>query len=224
MRDIVDKPENEKTAESLIYNCGNFTCRRAYFSYFRGNVVPVFTTTCEAEVKALAINAANRATNSVLFNESVNYNDLFEVVKNNDGDVTLIEAKSININKFAREIAILTQRYLENNGTTKISIPLGTLSGITMFVGTGPDVNIEILPIAATNCDFYSEFQSAGINQTIHKIYVIVLLSVTVALPASEISVETQSEILVCENLIVGKVPDTYLGVGKISSGYNLVP
>ena len=191
------------------------------FSYFRGNVVPVFTTTCEAEVKALAINAANRATNSVLFNESVNYNDLFEVVKNNDGDVTLIEAKSININKFAREIAILTQRYLENNGTTKISIPL---SGITMFVGTGPDVNIEILPIAATNCDFYSEFQSAGINQTIHKIYVIVLLSVTVALPASEISVETQSEILVCENLIVGKVPDTYLGVGKISSGYNLVP
>lgn len=224
MRDIVDKPENEKTAESLIYNCGNFTCRRACFSYFRGNVVPVFTTTCEAEVKALAINAANRATNSVLFNESVNYNDLFEVVKNNDGDVTLIEAKSININKFAREIAILTQRYLENNGTTKISIPLGTLSGITMFVGTGPDVNIEILPIAATNCDFYSEFQSAGINQTIHKIYVIVLLSVTVALPASEISVETQSEILVCENLIVGKVPDTYLGVGKISSGYNLVP
>lgn len=81
MRDIVDKSENEKTAESLIYNCGNVTCRRAYFSYFRGNVVPVFTTTCEAEVKALAINAANRATNSVLFNESVNYNDLFEVIK-----------------------------------------------------------------------------------------------------------------------------------------------
>ena len=52
----------------------------------------------------------------------------------------------------------------------------------------------------------------------------IVLLSVTVALPASEISVETQSEILVCENLIVGKVPNTYLGVNKISSGYNLVP
>ena len=34
MRDIVDKPENEKTAESLIYNCGNFTCRRAYFFVF----------------------------------------------------------------------------------------------------------------------------------------------------------------------------------------------
>ena len=32
-------------------------------------------------MKALAINAANRATNSVLFNESVNYNDLFEVVE-----------------------------------------------------------------------------------------------------------------------------------------------
>lgn len=217
-------PKTKKLLKALFIIAVILLVAGLIFSYFRGNVVPVFTTTCEAEVKALAINAANRATNSVLFNESMNYNDLFEVVKNNDGDVTLIEAKSININKFAREIAILTQRYLENNGTTKISIPLGTLSGITMFVGTGPDVNIEILPIAATNCDFYSEFQSAGINQTIHKIYVIVLLSVTVALPASEISVETQSEILVCENLIVGKVPDTYLGVGKISSGYNLVP
>lgn len=213
-------PKTKKLLKALFIIAVILLIAVLIFSYFRGNVVPVFTTTCEAEVKALAINAANRATNSVL----LNYNDLFEVVKNNDGDVTLIEAKSININKFAREIAILTQRYLENNGTTKISIPLGTLSGITMFVGTGPDVNIEILPIAATNCDFYSEFQSAGINQTIHKIYVIVLLSVTVALPASEISVETQSEILVCENLIVGKVPDTYLGVGKISSGYNLVP
>ena len=211
-------PKTKKLLKALFIIAVILLVAGLIFSYFRGNVVPVFTTTCEAEVKALAINAANRATNSVLFN------DLFEVGKNNDGDVTLIEAKSININKFAREIAILTQRYLENNGTTKISIPLGTLSGITMFVGTGPDVNIEILPIAATNCDFYSEFQSAGINQTIHKIYVIVLLSVTVALPASEISVETQSEILVCENLIVGKVPNTYLGVNKISSGYNLVP
>lgn len=194
------------------------------FSYFRGNVVPVFTTTCEAEVKAIAISAVNRATNSVLFNESVNYTDLFDVVKNNDGDVTLIEAKSTNINKFAREIAILTQRYLENNGHTEISIPLGTLSGITMFVGSGPDVNIEILPIGVANCDFYSEFKSAGINQTIHKIYVSVMLSVTVALPMSEINVETQSKILVIENLIVGRVPETYLGVGKISSGLNLVP
>ena len=82
-------------------------------------------------------------------------------------------------------------------------------------------------PVVCINCGSqipYTEFQSAGINQTIHKIYVIVLLSVTVALPASEISVETQSEILVCENLIVGKVPNTYLGVNKISSGYNLVP
>lgn len=194
------------------------------FSYFRGNVVPVFTTTCEAEVKALAINAVNRATNSVLFNESVNYDDLFEIVKNNEGDVALIEAKSININKFAREIAILTQRYLENNGNTEISIPVGTLSGITMFTGTGPEINIDILPIGVANCDFYSKFESAGINQTIHKIYVNIMLSVTVALPVSDISVETQSEILVCENLIVGKVPETYFGVGKISSGLNLVP
>lgn len=89
------------------------------FSYFRGNVVPVFTTTCEAEVKALAINAANRATNSVLFNESVNYNDLFEVVKNNDGDVTLIEAKSININKFAGKSRFLRKDTLKTTERRK---------------------------------------------------------------------------------------------------------
>ncbi|MCI7769314.1 MAG: sporulation protein YunB [Eubacteriales bacterium] len=194
------------------------------FSYFRGKMVPVFVTTCSAEVDALSINAINAATKKVLFDKNISYDELFDIEKNNSGDITLIQARSVKINKIARELALETQKNIENNGRREIGVPIGTLTGITMFIGTGPDVNIKITPIGVANCDFVSEFVSAGINQTVHKIYVKVFVNATVALPVADLSVDTESEILICENLIIGKVPDTYLSLGRISTGLNLVP
>lgn len=192
-------------------------------TYFRKNMVPVFVNTCDAEVRAIAINAVNNSASTVI-TEDLTYEDLFEIQKNTQGEITLIHAKSPKINRLARELALLTQHNLESVEENEIGVALGTLTGITMFIGLGPQIKIKIVPIGVANCDFVSEFVSAGINQTLHKIYIDIVVTIMVALPIADITVDTKSEILICENLIIGKVPETYLNLGRITEGINLVP
>ena len=63
------------------------------------------------------------------------------------------------------------------------------------------------------NCDFVSYFQSAGINQTLHKIYIDVYADVSIVTPIDQPTIQVKAEVLVCENLIVGKILDSYLNL-----------
>lgn len=72
------------------------------------------------------------------------------------------------------------------------------------------------------NCDFVSFFQSAGINQTLHKIYIDVYADVSIVTPIDQPTIQVKAEVLVCENLIVGKIPQTYLNLYDSSSLLNL--
>lgn len=89
-------------------------------------------------------------------------------------------------------------------------------------MGFGPDVTIKITPIGMANYDFVSFFQSAGINQTLHKIYIDVYADVSIVTPIDQPTIQVKAEVLVCENLIVGKIPQTYLNLYDSSSLLNL--
>ena len=191
--------------------------------YFRKNIVPTVMGSSIAKVRAIATNQINLAATSVL-NGEITYDELFDVQYNNDGDVVLIRANSPRINSIAREIANLAQANLDSLGTVEVEISAGTFTGLALLTGFGPDVTIKIVPIGAANCDFVSCFQSAGINQTFHKIYIDVYADVNIITPIDEPTVQVKAEILVCENLIVGKVPDTYLGMQDISNMLDLTP
>lgn len=189
--------------------------------YFRKNVVPTVMGSSIAQVRAIATNAVNIAATSVL-NGGITYDDLFSVTHNSNGDVSMIQANSPRINAIAREIANLAQANLDSLGVQEISIAVGTFTGLALLTGFGPDVTINIVPIGTANCDFVSYFQSAGINQTLHKIYLDVYADVNIITPIDEPTVQVKAEILVCENLIVGKIPDVYLNAGDLSSLFDL--
>ena len=191
--------------------------------YFRKNVVPTVMGSSIAQVRAIATNAVNIAATSVI-NDGVTYDELFEVKYTDSGDVSMIRANSPRINAIAREIANLAQANLDSLGTQEISIAVGTFTGLALLTGFGPDVTIKIVPIGTANCDFVSYFQSAGINQTSHKIYIDVYADVNIITPIDEPTVRVKAEILVCENVIVGKVPDTYLSMNDVSDMLNLNP
>lgn len=55
-----------------------------------------------------------------------------------------------------------------------------------------------------------SEFESAGINQTIHRLYLDVTCNVNILTPYDVIEDSISNEIVLIENIIVGVVPSTY--------------
>lgn len=185
--------------------------------YFRQNIVPTVMDSSVAQVRAITTNAVNLAATSVLSN-GLTYDQLFEVLKDEEGKISMIKANSPTINQVARQIANLAQENLDSLGTQEIQISVGTFTGLILLMGFGPNVTIKITPIGTANCDFVSYFQSAGINQTLHKIYIDVYADVIIVTPIDEPTIQVKAEVLVCENLIVGEIPNTYLSLNDASN------
>ena len=192
--------------------------------YTLNSVSPTIVAFSEAKIKSLTTAAVNSAIFEVML-EPISYGDLVSIEKNADGEITLIAANSMIINKLARDMAQSTETYIEKMGEQDVKIPIGTLSGSPLLAGKGFKVTIRVLPLGSVKCQFVSEFETAGINQTRHKIYLDVVATVSIVLPTSQSIVKTNTPVLVSESIIVGKVPDTYLSAGSIfGQDYDLTP
>ena len=192
--------------------------------YTLNSVSPTIVAFSEAKIKSLTTAAVNSAIFEVML-EPISYGTLVSIEKNADGEITLIAANSMIINKLARDMAQSTETYIEKMGEQDVKIPIGTLSGSPLLAGKGFKVTIRVLPLGSVKCQFVSEFETAGINQTRHKIYLDVVATISIVLPTSQSIVKTNTPVLVSESIIVGKVPDTYLSAGSIfGQDYDLTP
>lgn len=192
-------------------------------SYFKGNILPVISTMSEATVRALAVNAINNASHMVI-DESIDYSELVKIDKDESGNINMIQANTVRINRLARDLANMSEKNIEEIKEQTIALPLGAFTGSAVLSGVGPVVNVSLLPIGNVTCDFVSSFDNVGINQTKHSIYIYINTTISIVLPVSSVPVSVSTSVLVVENIIVGKVPDVYLNMSNSSSPINLVP
>ena len=191
---------------------------------FLNNVVnPVIISTMAAKTRKLSQQAVESAIFETI-NDTLVYDTLITITRDENGDVILISTNSLQINLLARELVNIAQQKLENIGTQGVNIPIGTLTGLPIFVGKGPEIKIKMLPIGNITCKFTSEFKSAGINQTNHKLYLTVNSNVSVILPIENQIIQTQTQIMIAESIIVGKIPQTYLNSSSVDEMLNLIP
>ena len=191
--------------------------------FFQTNVNRVLVSVSEATVQAMTTTAVNDAVFQTMENTS-SYEDLVSIERNNAGDIVAITSDSLKINSLARRTASVAQKNLSELSAGGVRIPLGAFSGIEILAGTGPRVNVKIVPIGNVLCKFSSKFTSAGINQTLHSIFVDVQTSVSIILPTRTVQVGGSSQVLIAESVIVGKVPDVYLNGNILGEGFDLVP
>lgn len=171
-------------------------------------VRPTFITLCEVESKSIATIISNEKATEVMSNYK--YEDLITIHRDKDNNINMIEANVININEIISDIAIKIEKELKNTDRTKISIALGTFTGSKIFAGRGPKVKIVISPVGNVETDYRSEFKAAGINQTLHRIYLQVDCKVNILTPFENIERQISNQVILAENLIVGNVPSTY--------------
>ena len=64
--------------------------------------------------------------------------------------------------------------------------------------------------------DLVSQFSQAGINQTLHRIYLNVRCTVTILTPFDTINQEISNQVMLAEAVIIGEVPNTYYNLNGI--------
>ncbi len=192
-------------------------------SYFENNIAPIIMDYCETKVNSLTIGAVNTAI-SLVINDGVDYDELMEVHKDGEGNIVALQAKTAKINLLARQISGIAQQNIDKLSKKGINVPLGAFLRSVVIAGQGPEITVNFVSNGFVDCVFTSQFVEAGINHTLHKIYIKIVSDVSLIIPASDTLITTEQEVLVSESVLVGKVPDTYLKATDINDMLDLVP
>lgn len=194
----------------------------AVFLAAERNFKPLVFSLAEARSAALATQVLRSAVAEALEGE-VTYDQLMNVRMDEKGQVALLSANTMRLNQLADKAGTAAQRMLQSMSSERVSVPLGAALGLTLFAGSGPDIPVSIVPIGSITTEFETEFEASGINQTRHKIFLTVTASIRIVIPTGAKTTQVTVNMLAAESIIVGAVPEGFVGYNLSEEELNLV-
>jgi len=170
---------------------------------------PVFTEKASHAANKIAIDIINESTSSIF--SDISSLDLVIIDKDANGNITSINANTIEMNRLKANLSKCIQENAENAETSTVYIPIGSLTKFEVLQGFGYRIPISISTDGIAKIDFDDEFVSCGINQVKHKIYMTVSVRVSVISSAYTKTETVTTQVPVAETVISGTVP-TYFG------------
>ncbi|OPJ56731.1 sporulation protein YunB [Alkalithermobacter paradoxus] len=184
------------------------------FFYVDSKIKPTIQAIAEARAQEMATRSINDAVKETL-RERINYDELINLKTDTEGNITMVQANTILMNKIASDVATEIQKKLKQIKTASAYIPLGNALKSQILSQYGPKLKVDMVPVGMVYVDFGTEFESSGINQTRHRIYLIIKANVKVIVPFTSSTKEVVTQIPVCETIVVGKVPHNYVNVPR---------
>ena len=179
-------------------------------------VMPIFDELCADKAKSIATIVANDQATEVMKDHT--YDELFTIEKDSEGNIIMIKSNIVKINEIISDVAVKIQNSINERGKENIKITIGSFTGSKLLSGRGPGIPIKISSIGNVETDLRSEFSAQGINQTLHRVYLQVDCEVSILTPYNTISEKVSNQVLLIENVIVGKIPNTYYNLEGINT------
>jgi len=184
------------------------------FLVLRGTYRDVVRELAQTQVKNSTSDLTNDAIARQIANGTIAYDRLVYFEKDLNGRITALKTNMSEVNRLKTDILNIINDEILSLDTSDIGIPLGSLFLPELLSGRGPAIPVHILSIRNSDASFVSHFEQAGINQTLHKLTMVVSIDVSVLVLAETTSFTMSSEVVVAETVIVGDVPDTFLQTG----------
>lgn len=172
---------------------------------FVGQVIQV----CQEKCYSICTKSVNQAVLEEV--SGLTYDTLISILKDESGEIKLINTNAEQINKITRQIEAKTEVIMSGIIENGIPIPAFSFTGISFLSGYGRLVNFKALSVSSVSCEFSSKFLSSGINQTLHSLYLTLTCKVSVLFPFDKREITYNSQVLISEAVLVGKVPEVYL-------------
>ena len=186
------------------------------------NLRPIILNTAESRGRAIALDAVNSAIARNL--SAITYEDLIRVDTDGQGRVTLLQANTVNMNRISTQTALTAQQYIADIADQSIRISIGSATGSPLLAGRGPEMLVKVVPVGSVSSEFVTEFRTAGINQTRHKVYIRIRANMRIVIPTGAREVEVVAQVPVAETVIVCQVPQSYVNVDSTEDMLNLLP
>ncbi len=176
---------------------------------------PVLAAAARYQVRSQVTAAVEQWAARDLQERGVDYSDFVTITRNESGEITALSADMARLNLLRAELSAHLLERLEDS-QLELTIPVGSLLPLEPTWARGPELHLRALALGTASAEFESEFTSAGINQTRHRLWLELSVPVTVLLPGGGEELTVDSRLCVAETVIVGQVPQTWFQTGGL--------
>lgn len=171
---------------------------------------PILTSLATVRVSNTVTRIVNAAVNETVYAGNVDYDSLMALEKDNEGRIVAVKSNMAEFNRLQSAILAEVLERMSEVDTRELSIPVGTLTGSPLLAGRGPAIKVKMQSVGTPSARFENAFTDAGINQTRHRIMLVVDVSVGILLPGFSTGTRVSNSFAVAETVIVGVVPESY--------------
>jgi len=159
----------------------------------------------ETIARQQAAEAISFAVEQVLAEVEVSYETLVRYSTDTDG-IRSIQTNAREVNLLRAQINSAVEDAV-NLRRGRLRIPFGALMGSDLFAGRGPNISVPLRMAGSAISDIRSDLSSAGLNQTMHRILMDLVVTISVILPGGAETFEIEMTVSLAETVIVGNVP-----------------
>lgn len=178
---------------------------------------PLIIELCEIQSDNYVTNAVNEAAKNIMALRAF-YDDFYTYERNGEGEIVLVKANTASINQLIALARIELQEELNKLENQKIDLHLGAFTGSSLLADNGPVLTINIIPIGNAVTTIESYYYAQGINQTIHRLILRVTADVRIIVPLKAKDCKIVKDIILAEDIILGRIPGTYINTLEGSS------
>ncbi|MHC6180683.1 sporulation protein YunB [Clostridium sp. JNZ X4-2] len=189
--------------------------------FVNAKISPAIVTAADVQTRAII----TETINSVIIEEyskQFDYKNIIDIEKDKQGNIVMIRANTLKMNKIACDVAIKCQQRLKDIGKVGLKLPLGYVMENNLLAFFGPSITIKMQPVGYIETKYLSSFESVGINQSRHKIYVQVNTNMRIIIPLRIEDIKVKNEVPISETIILGKVPETAINLGLDKAGFKI--
>lgn len=178
-----------------------------------GQIRPIIKEMAASQAKIIATRSINEAVTAELAKQNVAYEDMVHLSRDSNGTINAIETDIVKMNSLKAAVTTAVQNKMSSVESREIYIPLGNLIGGDFLTGRGPKIPITLMISGSIFTEIESDFTTAGINQTHHRIMMNINTNIYVMIPGYNTATEVPSNFIIAETIIVGEVPDSFTDV-----------
>lgn len=183
------------------------------YHYVERVFLPTVISISEYQIRTMSTEVINKAVDETIKKLELKPESLVTYYYDHNGDFQSIGVNSVLINQISSEIIYSINDQMEDYNEEILEIPLGKLLGDSVFANTGPNIHVKIQPYGTAITNYQSSFESTGINQINHKIWINVQLMMQVVIPFDQTKVTISQDITMIDRVINGQIPDQYINV-----------
>lgn len=172
---------------------------------------PIVSAVAQVQAQNQITALLEQAVTADLVRRQVSYEELVTIQRDASGAITALTTDMAALNLLRAELVNCVLEELDGIDVSTVAVPLGSLFDLEVLWARGPEIQARALSVGTVSAEFESEFTSAGVNQTIHRIWLELDVPVTILLSSGSVQAPVYTKLQVAETVIVGQVPDAYL-------------